>query len=144
MTGVDLDRVADLQRQRDVFGRSPFLQHLGFRLESVEPGRAQVVLEAGSETANRHGAVHGGVMATLIDTVLSQAIHTRVGTRTSMVTIQLTVNYLRPGRLGRLVATAEVLQVSSRIAVATATVVDQDGEQAAFGVGSFRLFREPA
>ena len=71
-------------------------------------------------------ALHGGVLSSLADTVGGLAVFTLVGRTRVASTVDLRVDYLRPGRVDAdLYARAKVIRVGNRVA-ATHTVVFHD------------------
>ncbi len=58
--------------------RSPFIEHLGFRVVSVGPEGAQLALPIQAEFLSSVGVVHAGVYASLADTGLGTAIYGRL------------------------------------------------------------------
>src|SRR2546427_7180636 len=47
---------------------SPFVLHLGMRLESIEPDRARLAMPYRDELATIGEVVHGGALSALVDT----------------------------------------------------------------------------
>jgi hypothetical protein len=70
--------------------------------------------------------VHGGALATLVDMAMGAAVRSSTGESDVPATSQLTVTYLRPGKPGRLVVTAEVRKQGEHLTVCEADV-EQDG-----------------
>ena len=104
----------------------------------IDEGRAEVVMEAGDGHLNPGGVVHGGAIATLIDVAMGRAFGSLIDNGESPVTIEMKVNYLEPGRVGQLVATAEVLRRGRLVTVVHAEVVQaDDGETLAEAMGTF-------
>lgn len=100
---------------QEALARQPFSAHLETELVSFEPGRAALALDVRSDFLNQHGFVHGGVVGYLIDNALSFAGGSVLGE--SVVTAEYKVNYIRPARGERMIATATVEESSSRLAV---------------------------
>lgn len=111
---------------------------LGIADHSVGDDRAEVAMEAGDGHLNPGGTVHGGAIATLIDVAMGRAFGSRIADDESPVTIEMKVNFLEPGRPGRLVARAEVLRRGRLFTVVHAEVVQaDDGETVAEAMGTF-------
>ena len=99
-----------------------FTELVGTELSSAEEGRATVSLKAEERHLNPSGTVHGGVISTLIDVSMAEALNTMTEEDEQPFTIQITVNYMIPGKPGRLTSTAEVVQEEDEvIALATGT-----------------------
>ena len=106
--------------------------NIGSRL--VEFGPGTVVLE-GTLTADAHGfptargpVVHGGALATLADEALATVAFTLADEGQTTVTADLKVDFLRPGKPGRMVARARVTHRTKRLAFCEASVQHPDGE----------------
>jgi uncharacterized protein (TIGR00369 family) len=113
-----------------------FREHVALQVEPQDGGGGLVVVEAGEEHLNPHGAVHGGVLATMIDVAMGTAVQSSGGE--APVTVSLTVTYLEPGRPGRLEATARVRKRGKRLTVVEAEVV-QDGDVVADALATFAV-----
>ena len=115
-----------------------FTQLVGTALSSAEEGRAEVSLRAEERHLNPSGTVHGGVISTLIDVSMAEALNTMVEEGEQPFTIQSTVNYMKPGKPGTLISTAEVRKGGERITIVEAEVVQEDdGEVIALATGTY-------
>jgi uncharacterized protein (TIGR00369 family) len=123
-----------------VLARQPFSRHLGAELITFEQGRAVLALEVRPEFLQQHGFVHGGIVSYLIDNAITFAGGSVLGE--NVVTAEFKVNYIRPARGQRLVATAVVEGARSRLAVCRCEVTAKDGEKenvCAIGQGTIAL-----
>ena len=115
-----------------------FTQLVGTALSSAEEGRAEVSLRAEERHLNPSGTEHGGVISTLIDVSMAEALNTMVEEGEQPFTIQITVNYMKPGKPGTLTSTAEVRKGGERITIVEAEVVQEDdGEVIALATGTY-------
>ncbi len=115
-----------------------FLSVVGVRIQTAEDGKARLELEATEQHLNSKGTVHGGVLATIVDAAMGQAVRSRTEDGDSPATSQLTVTYLRPGKPGTLVVTAEVRKQGEHLTVCEADV-EQDGRALVHAVATFAL-----
>ena len=96
--------------------------------------------------------LHGGVTASLLDTVgglvsIVQAIRlTEDGALSELKanlatagTVDMRVDYLRPGRGKRFIATATVIRKGRRVAVCRMELHNETGEHIAFGTGTYMV-----
>jgi uncharacterized protein (TIGR00369 family) len=113
-----------------------FTKLVGTELYSAEEGRAVVSLKAEERHLNPSGTVHGGVISTLIDASMAEALNTMTEADEQPFTIQITVNYMKPGKPGRLTSTAEVRKGGERITIVEAEVVQED-EVIALATGTY-------
>lgn len=95
-----------LEMGRKVLEQQAFSQLLGAELLVFEAGRAELALTLRPEHMNQHGAAHGGVLAYLADNALTYAGGSVLGT--ACVTLEMKINYLKPGKGERLVARSRV------------------------------------
>jgi uncharacterized protein (TIGR00369 family) len=123
----------------------PIAVLMGFELETVEPGRAVMVLTPGEHLYNPQGTVHGGVAATLLDSVMGCAVHSTLPVGRGFTTIEIKVNYLKPviATTGPLRAEGKVVQVGRQIAMAEGRLTDGAGRLYAAGTTSCLVFDVP-
>jgi uncharacterized protein (TIGR00369 family) len=121
------------------FGRNiPFLKLLGARAEHREKGRAVVSIEIRPELTNSWKFAHGGVLLTLLDVSMGSAARTTDAQNFGIVTVSLTVNFLRACS-GLLRAEGRVLRSGRSLVFCEGEVRDASGEVIAKGIGTFRL-----
>jgi uncharacterized protein (TIGR00369 family) len=99
--------------------RIPFNAFLGIEVDAVEVGLARLSIPFRPEYIgdSARPALHGGVISTLIDTAGGAAVWTTVNRLDRVSTIDLRVDYLRPGRAETLIAEARVIRVGNRVGV---------------------------
>ena len=113
-----------------------FVGMLGLRTTDAADGRARMEFDAREEHLNPAGTVHGGVLATLLDTAMGLAVRS---TRDDVpAASQLTVTFLRPGRVGRMAVTGRVGKQGEHLVVCDADV-EQDGKAVAAAVATFAI-----
>jgi len=121
----------------------PFNRMLGIRGESVEVGRAVLVLPVREEFVGdpRRPALHGGVLSSLIDTAGGVASWSALPEGETVSTVDLRVDYLEPARLaGPLRAEAFVVRKGKRVCHVRVALT-QDGTLVAEGVGVYSIHR---
>ena len=106
-----------------------FTELVGTEVSSAEEGRATVSLQAEERHLNLSGTVHGGVISTLVDVVMAEALDTVTEEEEQPFTIQITVNYMKPGKPGMLTSTAQVRKGGEQITIVEAEVVQEDDEE---------------
>jgi uncharacterized protein (TIGR00369 family) len=114
--------LADELRER--LRESAFYRWSGIELVGARPGEAEVAFEAGPEHVNLQGLVHGGMLATLADTAMGLAVRTTLEPGRRHVTVQLGIEFLSPGRQGRIVARGRTVKIGRQLGFAEADVVD--------------------
>lgn len=118
----------------------PFSAHLGIRRARAEGGEAVMSLELAPHLLNNHEAAHGGVIMTLLDVAMSNAALSRVDYQREVVTVDMTVAFMRP-LAGKLIATGRAVGGGRSVCFCEARIEDENGEVAAQGMGTFR-YRE--
>ena len=124
-----------------------FNKHLGLKVESFDPAAPKLRFEMRPELVGdpSRQILHGGVISATLDVaggfaiMLSLAGESEV-TPTSfpnMGTIDLRVDYLRPGRGKYFIATARIVRKGSRIAVTHMELHNDAGELIATGGAAY-------
>ena len=120
---------------------APVAKLVGFRLTSVEPGKATFELEACPQNANPMGTLHGGVLCDVADAAMWIAYASTLGDGESFTTLELKINFLRPFRNGTLTATARVVKAGRTIGLAECDVTDADGRLVARAMSTCMTLR---
>ena len=134
------------------FERIPFNRLLGIELDELSAERVTMHLPMKPELIGNfvQGILHGGVISTLLDVcggamaligafdkhqhLSSQERMTRLS---KLGTIDLRVDYLRPGRGQRFTATAVLLRSGNKVAVVRSELHSEDGTLVAVGPGTY-------
>lgn len=138
------------QTVRDVFERIPFNIALGIELDEISVERVTMHLSMKEELVGNFvlGILHGGVIASLLDVaggamamVGAMSKHRRNPERAvqpaRLGTIDLRIDYLRPGRGQRFTATATLLRSGNKVAVVRSELHNEKGTLLAAGTGSY-------
>jgi uncharacterized protein (TIGR00369 family) len=113
--------IADL---RERLRGNEFYRWAGIELVDASRGAVEIAFRAGPEHVNLQGLVHGGMLATVADTAMGLAVRTILEPGRRHVTVQLGVEFLSPGRAGRIVARGRSVKIGSQLGFAEADVVD--------------------
>ncbi len=119
------DELLDELRER--LQASEFYRWAGIELVDAGSGRVEIAFEAGAQHVNLQGLVHGGMIATLADTAMGLAVRTVLENGRRHVTVQLGIEFLSPGRPGRIVAHGRSVKIGRQLGFAEADVVDSRG-----------------
>ena len=106
-------------------GHIPFNEVLGIRIVSLGEGEARLEIPFRESLIGDplRPAIHGGVISSLIDTCGGAAVFTQfddIGDRTS--TVDLRIDYLRPGGKDTLIADGKVVRAGNKVAVVDVVV----------------------
>lgn len=119
-------------------GLIPFNTFLGIRVAGLAKGFARLELPFREEFIGdpRRRALHGGVVSTLADTAGGMAVWSEIDDpRGRVSTIDLRVDYLRPGQPELLVAEARVVRQGNRVGVADVRLFQMSNEEATIATG---------
>jgi uncharacterized protein (TIGR00369 family) len=122
----------------------PFNRVLGVRVVAIEPGRAQLEIAFREELIGdpMRRAVHGGVISALADTAGGCAVWSALEEpRARVSTIDMRIDYLRPGRPEALLAEATVVRIGRRVGVCDMRVfhASAPGDAIATGKGVYNV-----
>lgn len=106
-------------------------------------GTARCWLDLDHRHLNRHDRLHGGIAAALLDNASGAAgsLSMDPGGRHPWLTLSMTVNYLAPGRPGRITATARITGGGRRTKFVEAELRHEDGTLIATSTGVFQPIR---
>ena len=132
--------------------RITFNQTLGLKVLSVKPGdvRARIAMRPELVGHYAYGRLHGGVISATLDAMGGLALMAGFAERhphdnamqvmhrfAKMGTIDLRIDYLRPGLGPHFIATAEVTRLGGRIGSTQMRLVNDEGTLLATGAASF-------
>ena len=140
------------QAVRQMFERIPFNQALGIELDEVSTSQVVMHLPMKPELVGNfvHGILHGGVIASLLDVAggamamlgaFDKHRHLTTQERATRLsrlgTIDLRIDYLRPGRGSRFSASAMLLRSGNKVAVVRSELHNELGTLIAVGTGTY-------
>jgi len=129
-----------------------FNQVLGLRITSIKADRVTARMDMRRELVGHyaHNRVHGGVISAGLDTMGGLAVMAAMGARHmdeppaerllrfgKLGTIDLRVDYLRPGIGERFELRAEVMRLGSRVASTRMEFLGADGKLLSTGAGAY-------
>jgi uncharacterized protein (TIGR00369 family) len=121
---------------------SPFVLHLGMRLESIEPDRARLVLPYRGELATIGEVVHGGALSALVDTAAmaaSWSAHEVEGGQLRGTTVGLSVDFVAAAQGQEVSADARVIRRGKSLCFCDVDVTDASGGLVAKGIVTYKL-----
>ena len=123
-----------------VFGAEiPFVDHCAIEEVGLVDGRTRLRMQVGPQHINNIGIVHGGALCTLLDVAMGTAGRTHAGK--PVMTLDMQVSFLAPGRGGSLVAEGRVIRGGRSILFCEAEIRDEVGELVAKSSGVFKAVR---
>jgi uncharacterized protein (TIGR00369 family) len=100
----------DLVRVEAVFSLAPFIREVGYRLVDAGSGWVETRLTVEPRHLQQHGYVHAGVVTTMADHTAGGAASTVVQPGQSVLTTDLSIQLLRPGKGTELRCRGEVIK----------------------------------
>src|SRR5690606_36662250 len=107
--------------------RIPFVEHLGIRLTEQSRERDVIALDRRPELLNSWGSTHGGVIMTMLDYVMGAAVRGHYGADNSVLTIDLSLGFMKPATTEQMIAEGRVLHSGRSTAFCEAEARDQSG-----------------
>ena len=132
----------------------PFLEFLGIMIEPLEADSLCIKLAMRDELRGYpgDGALHGGVISAMIDIIggavvawnllkdaKEQAMQEQIKRLQNMSTVDLRVDYLRPGKGEMFIGTASVLRTGKKLAVTRMELHNDEQYLIAVGTGTYTL-----
>ena len=108
--------------------RNRFMHFVGMDMRVLDAGYCEVWLKMEDQHRQQKGLAHGGVVATLADVVAGFAAYTLLPEGEHVVTAELKISYLNPGKGSELVAVGYVLKPGRKIHFCEAEVYAVSGE----------------
>lgn len=133
---------------RQVFEENvPFNRVIGLRIESANVEAPKLRFDMRPELIGnpRRQILHGGVISAVLDVAAGIAVYLAVSKEKdindfpSIGTIDLRVDYLRPGRGKYFIATGRVVRLGNRVAVAHTELVNDSDELIATGGAAYMV-----
>jgi uncharacterized protein (TIGR00369 family) len=122
----------------------PFVEQLGFTLESVGDGEAELRLLVAEQHLNSWRVAHGGVVMTLLDVAMAHAARSvnrhLPDLGPGVVTVEMKTSFMRPGE-GEMRAVGKLLHRSTTMAFCEGSVFGADGKICAHATGTFKYLR---
>jgi uncharacterized protein (TIGR00369 family) len=130
----------------------PFNKILGLRVESLQSDRVRVTFEMNSGLIGNYmrGTLHGGVISSVIDVtgglsafmgilqkMSGKSLETKLEKFGRLGTIDLRVDYLRPGKGRIFTSTGYNLRIGNRVVVTRIEVHNDAQDLVAVGTGSY-------
>lgn len=134
--------------------RISFNQTLGLRVLTLGPPSPQLRFEMRPELVGHflYGRLHGGVISATLDAMAGLALMVALGEKhcdesaeqvmhrfNRLGTIDLRVDYLRPGVGRHFVASAQVMRLGGRVGSVQMRLINDDGQLVATGSASYML-----
>jgi molybdopterin converting factor subunit 1 len=118
-----------------------YVDLLGMRPLSAEPGHVRMEFVASEQFLNPAGVVQGGFITAMLDDTMGPAAIAQLGPGHFAPTLELKVSFLRPVGPGRLVADGRVVHMGKSVAFLEGTLADEDGNMVAKASATARVVK---
>ena len=109
-----------------VVERDQIMRLMDMQVLELKPGYAKITMPLSDKVKNGMGFAHGGTIFSLADIAFGAAANE--GCENFVVTLSTSIEYLRPGALGPLMAEARMIRGGKRIQNYEVQVFDGAGE----------------
>ncbi len=153
MTEHDNAMQAMYKGLKERFDSIPFNKAIGMEISHMEPEKVEVSIEMRDDLVGneKHRMLHGGVICAVLDAaggamtmvgafnrmLERQASEEEFGRLMSIGTINLHVDFLRPGKGNHFVCTGRLLRAGGKVLSIRLELHNEEGELIASGSGSF-------
>lgn len=121
---------------------SPLYKLLNIEIEEVNENYARLSMEVDERHTQFLKMVHGGVVASLADSAAAWAIYGSSNFKGIPVTVEMKINFLKPAKLGKLIAEARNIHEGTRIFVCDVDVKDSNGMLVAKSLVTYYIVNE--
>jgi len=111
---------------KESFERQGLMAHLNAELLSVSPGYVEIAAPIRPETGQQHGFAHAGFTFSIADSAAGYAALSLMPPGYEVLSSELKIHLLAPGRGVRLIARGDVLKPGRRLSVVRAEVFAED------------------
>lgn len=137
---MDATKESYYQYLKNIFLNSSFSETLNIIGTELEAGQATLYMEILPEKhMNTNQSLHGGVMASLLDTASGMSVRSLLDESETIATINLSINFLRPGFSGKLTAKGHVKSKGKKMATVEAELYDEKNKLLANSIGTFAI-----
>ena len=119
-----------------LYRSAPINRAFPSELEIVDDGFARIKFEVGTEHFHAAGALHGTAYFKMLDDAAFYAVNSLVTDR-FILTTAFNLLFTRPIKAGVVTAEGRWISGHKRVFVGDARLIDQHGEEAARGTGTF-------
>jgi len=102
----------------------PFNRHIGIKVLEIQEGVLKVLVPFRPEFIGdpRRPALHGGFLSSVVDACGGLAVWTYFDIDDLISTVDMRIDYLRPGPEGEIVAESRVVRTGNRVSVVNTVV----------------------
>lgn len=129
------------ERVRASFARQTFMTTLGAELVRVAPGAVDIGLGFHDTLLQQHGTMHAGALIAIADTAAGYSAMSLVAPGAGVVTAELKINMLNPGRAGPFLAAGRVIKSGRQLIVCRSDVFGGEAGEVHLLTGLFTMIQ---
>ncbi len=111
------------QTVSESFYKQGLMQHLGAKLDSVEPGYVRIVMPYSENLTQQHSFFHAGAVTSIVDSACGYAALTLMPAGAEVLTIEFKVNFVAPANGEYVIAHGRVLKPGRTVTVCQGEVM---------------------
>jgi len=111
------------------FAAQSMMATLGAKLDHISPGNVVISAPILEGSRQQHGAAHAALTFAIGDTAAGYSALSQLPQGYEVMTVEMKINLLAPGKGARLRATGRVIKTGRRLVVVAADVHAIDGDQ---------------
>ena len=105
----------------------PIAKLLGFKVTDFCDGCTTIEMDATEKYWNPMSTLHGGVFCDLADAAMGFSFFTTLDEDETFTTVDLRINYLKPVKTGRLIASSKIIKRGKRLGYMECEVKNAEG-----------------
>lgn len=130
------------QKVQDSFDRQKFMGLLEAELIEVKPGFCEIRVPFKESLTQQHGFFHAGVISTVADNAAGYAALSLMEARSSVLTVEIKLNLLAPGKGNMLIGRGQVLKSGRTLTICRSDIyVIQNDEEILCAAGQSTLIQ---
>lgn len=117
--------------------------HYTGRLLGIEfEDNGEMSMKLGMQNANTYDVAQGGALYTLADVSIGYYIMTKIPENLQVYTLELKMNYIRPGKGKKLFAKPSIVHLGKSTVVSECKIIDEQDKLVAIALGTFFLKKD--
>ncbi len=138
LDGQELEQIDHVVQAMEIAGEGG-LHYLGRFLGIHLTENGGFTMELGKQNENTYGVAQGGALYTFADIAIGYKIINEVDSGTQVYTLELKMNFVKPGKGRRLYAFPALLHQGNKTVAAECKITDEENELVAVALGTFFL-----
>lgn len=99
----------------------------------------EMSMKLGMQNANTYDVAQGGALYTLADVAIGFHIMTKIPKDSQVYTLELKMNYIKPGKGKKLYAKPVIIHLGKSTVVSECKIIDEEGQVVTIALGTFFL-----